>query len=59
MSQFSCGCGARYEVIPTEGPSRAADDLLKCAVCARELFSWSGSNVGQLRLVSRPETDRE
>jgi hypothetical protein len=59
MTQFSCDCGALYEVIPTEGPSRAVDDLLKCVVCTKELFTWSGSNVGQLRLVSRPQQDRE
>jgi hypothetical protein len=59
MTQFACGCGAVYEVIPTEGPSRNLDDLLKCVVCTKELFSWSGSNVGQLHLVSRPDRDRE
>jgi len=59
MTRFSCGCGAVYEVIPTDGPARNDDGLLKCIVCAKELFSWSGSNVGQLHLVSRPETDRE
>ncbi|HLH92834.1 MAG TPA: hypothetical protein VKX28_30790 [Xanthobacteraceae bacterium] len=59
MTRFSCACGAVYEVIPTQGPSRADDDLLKCVVCAKELFTWSGSNVGQLHLVARPERDRE
>jgi hypothetical protein len=59
MTRFSCACGAVYEVIPTDGPSRNDNDLLKCIVCTKELFSWSGSNVGQLHLVSRPETDRE
>jgi len=59
MTQFACNCGAVYEVIPTRGPSRSLDDLLKCVVCAKELFSWIGSDVGQLRLVSRPERDRD
>jgi hypothetical protein len=59
MSQFACDCGAVYEVIPTEGPSRSDDDSVRCTVCAKELFSWSGSNVGQLHLVTRPESDRE
>ena len=48
-----------YEVVPTDGPSRDGDGLLKCLVCAKELFSWTGSNVGQLHLVSQPESDRE
>ena len=59
MTQFACDCGAVYEVIPTEGPSRSLDDMLRCVVCAKELFAWSGSNVGQLHLVVRPERDRE
>ncbi len=59
MTQFACDCGAVYEVIPTEGPSRSDDDRVTCVVCTRELFSWSGSNVGQLHLVTRPDADRE
>ena len=59
MTQFACDCGAVYEVIPTEGPSRNDDDSVSCTVCAKELSSCSGSNVGQLHLVARPESDRE
>ena len=59
MTQLACECGAAYEVIKTEGPTREHDTLLKCVVCEKELFAWSGSNVGQLRLVARPEPDRE
>jgi hypothetical protein len=59
VSQLSCDCGAIYEVIATKGPSRDHDTALRCAVCGKDLFSWSGSDVGQLRLVSRPEQDRE
>jgi hypothetical protein len=59
MTRFSCDCGAVYEVIPTEGPSRADGDAMTCVVCAKELFTWSGSNVGQLHLVSPPDQDRE
>jgi hypothetical protein len=59
MTQVSCECGAIYEVIETKGPSRGHDTSVKCAECGKELFCWSGSDVGQLRLVSRPEPDRE
>ena len=59
MTHVTCKCGAVFEVIETTGPSRDRDDLVTCGVCKKELFSWSGSNVGQLRLVSRPESDRE
>jgi hypothetical protein len=59
MTQVACQCGATYEVIETKGPSRDHDVSLRCTVCGKDLFSWSGSDVGQLRLVSRPEQDRE
>ena len=59
MTQVTCACGAVFEVLETKGPSRNDDATVKCGVCERELFCWSGSNVGQLRLVSRPEPDRE
>ncbi|HEY2135804.1 MAG TPA: hypothetical protein VGH49_07935 [Xanthobacteraceae bacterium] len=59
MTQLTCKCGALYEVIGTQGPSRDHDSPLKCVSCGKEMFVWSGSNVGQLRLVNRPERDRE
>ncbi len=59
VMQLSCECGATYEVIETRGPSREHDGSVKCVLCGRELFCWSGSNVGQLHLLTRPETDRE
>ena len=59
MTQVSCQCGATYEVIETKGPSRDDDLSVRCAVCGKDLFCWSGSDVGQLRLVTRPESDRE
>jgi transposase-like protein len=46
-------------VIETKGPSRDHDVSFRCTVCGKDLFSWSGSDVGQLRLLSRPEQDRE
>jgi hypothetical protein len=55
----SCECGASYEVIETKGPSWEHDASVKCVLCGKELFCWSGSDVGQLRLVTRPEADRE
>ena len=59
MTNVTCTCGAVFEVIETKGPSRNPDAPVTCAVCGKELFYWSGSDVGQLRLVSRPEPDRE
>jgi len=58
MTELACTCGAVYEVIKTEGPARD-ERAFKCVLCGRELFSWSGSNVGQFRLIRRPEPDRE
>jgi hypothetical protein len=59
MTDVTCRCGAVFEVIETKGPMRDHDAAVRCAVCEKELFQWSGSNVGQLRLIKRPETDRE
>ena len=59
MTHVTCTCGAVFEVIETKGPSRANDTAVKCAVCEKELFYWSGSDVGQLHLIKRPESDRE
>jgi hypothetical protein len=56
--RVTCTCGAIYEVIKTEGPSRDQRPF-KCVLCDRELFAWEGDNVGQLRLVWRPDEDRE
>ena len=58
MAELSCKCGAVYEVIETKGPARD-ERAFKCVLCDRELFSWSGSNVSQFRLIRRPEADRE
>jgi hypothetical protein len=45
-------------VIETKGPSRDPRPF-KCVLCEKELFAWEGTNVGQFRLVARPEPDRE
>ena len=58
MKELACKCGAIYELIETEGPSWG-ESVFKCVLCQHELFSWSGSNVGQFRLIKRPEPDRE
>lgn len=58
MTQVTCNCGAVYEVIETKGPSRDPKPF-KCVLCEKELFAWEGTNVGQFRLVARPEPDRE
>ena len=55
--QFTCKCGAIYEVTESEvafkGPKRA----LKCVLCESEL-TWSGPNP-QLYLIKHPDQDRE
>ena len=56
--KVTCNCGAIYEVIETKGPSRDPKPF-KCVLCEKELFAWEGTNVGQFRLVARPEPDRE
>jgi hypothetical protein len=56
--RVTCDCGAIYEVIETKGPSREPRPA-KCVLCDREMFAWEGDNVGQLRLIWRPDEDRE
>ena len=58
-TQVNCTCGAVFEVLETKGPSRDRDSAVRCVVCEKELFHWSGSDVGQLRLIRRPEADRD
>lgn len=55
---MTCKCGAIYEVIETQGPSRDESGF-KCVVCNKELVSWTGSNVSQFHLIKTPEPDRE
>jgi len=56
--KVNCACGAIYEVIKTKGPSRDPTPF-NCVLCRKELFAWDGDNVGQLRLIWRPDPDRE
>jgi hypothetical protein len=56
--KVTCACGAIYEVIETKGPSRDPAPF-ECVLCQKELFAWEGDNVGQLRLIWRPDSDRE
>ena len=56
--RVTCDCGAIYEVIETKGPSRESRPA-KCVLCDREMFACEGDNVGQLRLIWRPDEDRE
>jgi hypothetical protein len=58
MTQLTCSCGAIYDAIETKGPSRNQGSF-KCVLCEKELFSWSGSNVAQFRLIKTREPDRE
>ncbi|HYC15934.1 MAG TPA: hypothetical protein VEC94_01895 [Pseudolabrys sp.] len=56
--RVTCICGAIYEVIETKGPSKEPQ-LFKCVLCNKELFARDGHNAGQLRLIWRPDEDRE
>ena len=52
--KVTCACGAIYEVIEPRDPTP-----FNCVLCRKELFAWDGDNVGQLRLIWRPDPDRE
>jgi len=56
-AEVMCVCGAIYEVIKTEGPSRETRPY-KCVLCDRELFVRD-EDMGQFHLVWRPDEDRE
>jgi hypothetical protein len=56
--RVTCICGAIYEVIQTKDPSEEARPF-KCVLCDRELWAQEKNIVGQIRLVWRPEEDRE
>ena len=58
MAEMTCECGAVYEIVKTEGPTRTEENF-KCVLCEKELFSWAGSNVAQFRLVKQRKLDRE
>jgi len=55
--KVTCACGAIYEMIETEGSSSEPKPF-KCVLCEKELFAREGANVGQFRLVWRPDSDR-
>ena len=57
-AKVTCSCGAIYEVIETKGPPRDAQPF-KCVLCGRELRARERADVGRLRLVWRPDGDRE
>jgi hypothetical protein len=58
MTKVTCHCGAIYEMIETKG-STEGEIPFKCVLCGKDLFTWAGINVGQFRLVWRPDQDRE
>jgi len=55
--KVTCSCGAIYEVIETKDLSRDAQ-APKCLLCDKQMIAREG-NVGGLRLVWRPDEDRE
>ena len=56
--RVTCTCGAIYEVIESKGTSKDQRPS-KCALCDREVFAPDRETVDQLRLVWRPDEDRE
>jgi hypothetical protein len=59
MSKVLCDCGAIYEMIETKDDPSMGTISFKCVLCEKELIELKGANVGQLRLVVRPETDTD
>ena len=55
--RVTCLCGAIYEVIENESPLKDRWPS-KCVLCDRELFPPDKA-IGQVRLVWRPDEDRE
>ena len=55
--KVNCACGAIYEVIETKGSGDRTP--FKCVLCQKELLARDGDNVGPLRLIWRPDPDRE
>ena len=58
MNQVSCNCGAVYEAADSKDRPRGTN-LFKCLICGKEIISEKGYKVGDLRIISRPEPDRE
>ena len=56
MSRIACNCGAIYETVPERRPRDP--NPFKCHVCGKELIPGE-YRVGELRIVARPEPDRE
>jgi hypothetical protein len=56
MSRIACNCGAIYEGVPKRFPRDP--NHFKCLECVKELLS-EDYRVGELRIVARPEPDRE
>ena len=55
--RVNCVCGAIYDVIEAGGYSKDQSPS-KCVLCDRELF-LPDKAIGQVRLVWRPDEDRE
>ena len=53
-----CDCGGVHEVIETKGHVKNPSPFV-CVLCEKELFVWEGANVGQVRLIVRPDLYRE
>ena len=56
MSRIACNCGAIYEAAPIRRPRDP--DPFKCLVCGKKLNAGE-YRIGELRIVARPEPDRD
>lgn len=58
MQQFSCNCGAEYEVVENQVPFKGQDPgASKYVLCGSEL-RWIGPNP-QFHLIKHPDQDRD
>jgi hypothetical protein len=58
MNQILCNCGAIYEAVKPKDRTQS-QDLFKCLICGKEIISSKAYRVGDLRLISRPHSDRD
>jgi hypothetical protein len=56
MSRIACNCGAIYEAAPKRRPRDP--DPFKCLVCGKKVNAGE-YRIGELRIVARPEPDRD
>jgi hypothetical protein len=56
MGRIACNCGAIYEAVPLRRPRDP--NSFKCLECGKESI-LEDYRIGELRIVARPQSDRE